>query len=89
MIDPPSIQLIATPDFQAQLRKLVKRYRNLRQDLHPSSMNFKMAIVQAIKSLAQPTLFSKSVSKIVIFKKAKAQATESFINEETTFAFYS
>jgi mRNA-degrading endonuclease RelE of RelBE toxin-antitoxin system len=35
MTDPPKIQLIATPDFQAQLRKLAKRYRNLRNDLQP------------------------------------------------------
>lgn len=35
MADLPPIQLLATPDFQAQLRKLAKRYRNLRNDLQP------------------------------------------------------
>jgi mRNA-degrading endonuclease RelE of RelBE toxin-antitoxin system len=35
MPEPPSIQIIATPDFQTQLRKLAKRYRNLRKDLQP------------------------------------------------------
>jgi mRNA-degrading endonuclease RelE of RelBE toxin-antitoxin system len=35
MTEMRSIQIMATPDFQAQLRKLAKRYRNLRQDLEP------------------------------------------------------
>lgn len=30
-----SIQLIFTPDFQTQLRRLTKRYRNVRADLQP------------------------------------------------------
>jgi mRNA-degrading endonuclease RelE of RelBE toxin-antitoxin system len=33
--EPPSIQILATPDFQVQLRQLSKRYRNLRKDLQP------------------------------------------------------
>jgi mRNA-degrading endonuclease RelE of RelBE toxin-antitoxin system len=35
MTETPSIRVIATPDFQTQLRKLAKRYRKLRQDLQP------------------------------------------------------
>lgn len=35
MTDAPSIQILATPDFQGQLRKLAKRYRNIRADLQP------------------------------------------------------
>jgi mRNA-degrading endonuclease RelE of RelBE toxin-antitoxin system len=30
-----SIQLIFTPDFQTQLRRLTKRYRQIRQDIQP------------------------------------------------------
>ncbi len=30
---PPPIQLLTAPDFQAQIRRLNKRYRNLRTDL--------------------------------------------------------
>jgi mRNA-degrading endonuclease RelE of RelBE toxin-antitoxin system len=33
MTEPTSIQVLATPDFQAQLRQLSKRYRSLRTDL--------------------------------------------------------
>ena len=33
MTDAPSIQILVTPDFQGQLRKLAKRYRNIRADL--------------------------------------------------------
>ena len=35
MTDAPSIQILVTPDFQGQLRKLAKRYRNIRSDLQP------------------------------------------------------
>lgn len=35
MTDAPSIQILFTPDFQGQLRKLSKRYRNIRTDLKP------------------------------------------------------
>jgi len=35
MTDAPSIQILFTPDFQGQLRKLAKRYRNIRSDLQP------------------------------------------------------
>jgi mRNA-degrading endonuclease RelE of RelBE toxin-antitoxin system len=35
MTDTPSIQILVTPDFQGQLRKLAKRYRNIRSDLQP------------------------------------------------------
>jgi hypothetical protein len=31
----PTIQIIASPDFQAQTRKLSKRYRSIRTDLQP------------------------------------------------------
>jgi len=33
MTDAPSIQILVTPDFQGQLRKLAKRYPNIRSDL--------------------------------------------------------
>jgi mRNA-degrading endonuclease RelE of RelBE toxin-antitoxin system len=33
MTDPLPIQVLATPDFQVQLRQLSKRYRSLRTDL--------------------------------------------------------
>lgn len=33
--DAPSIQILVTPDFQGQLRKLAKRYCNIRSDLQP------------------------------------------------------
>jgi mRNA-degrading endonuclease RelE of RelBE toxin-antitoxin system len=33
MTDPRPIQVLATPDFQVQLRQLSKRYRSLRTDL--------------------------------------------------------
>jgi mRNA-degrading endonuclease RelE of RelBE toxin-antitoxin system len=35
MTDDPSIQILVTPDFQGQLRKLAKRYRNIQADLQP------------------------------------------------------
>jgi mRNA-degrading endonuclease RelE of RelBE toxin-antitoxin system len=35
MTDAPSIQILVAPDFQGQLRKLAKRYRNIRSDLQP------------------------------------------------------
>jgi len=35
MTDTPSIQVLVTPDFHEQLRKLAKRYRNIRADLQP------------------------------------------------------
>lgn len=35
MTDAPSMQILVTPDFQGQLRKLAKRYRNIRSDLQP------------------------------------------------------
>ena len=35
MTEPPAISIIATPDFQAQLRRLAKRYRSLKTDLQP------------------------------------------------------
>lgn len=35
MPDAPSIQILVTPDFQGQLRKLAKRYRSIRSDLQP------------------------------------------------------
>ncbi len=35
MTDPRSIQILVTPDFQGQLRKLAKRYRSIRSDLQP------------------------------------------------------
>ena len=35
MPEPPSIQILFTPDFQGQLRKLAKRYRHIRSDLQP------------------------------------------------------
>jgi len=35
MTDTPSIQILVTPDFQGQLRKLAKRYHNIRADLQP------------------------------------------------------
>jgi hypothetical protein len=35
MSDAPSIQILVTPDFQGQLRKLAKRYRNIQSDLQP------------------------------------------------------
>jgi mRNA-degrading endonuclease RelE of RelBE toxin-antitoxin system len=35
MTDAPSVQILVTPDFQGQLRKLAKRYRNIRSDLQP------------------------------------------------------
>ena len=33
MTEPPKISIIATPDFQTQLRRLAKRYRSLQTDL--------------------------------------------------------
>lgn len=33
MTESPSIQILVTPDFQGQLRKLAKRYRSIRSDL--------------------------------------------------------
>ena len=35
MTEFPSIQILVTPDFQGQLRKLAKRYRIIRSDLQP------------------------------------------------------
>jgi len=35
MSDHGSIQILASPDFKSQLRKLAKRYRSLRLDLQP------------------------------------------------------
>lgn len=35
MSDSPAIQILVTPDFQGQLRKLAKRYRSIRADLQP------------------------------------------------------
>ncbi|PSR16895.1 addiction module antitoxin [filamentous cyanobacterium CCP3] len=35
MTDAPSVQILVTPDFQGQLRKLAKRYRSIRADLQP------------------------------------------------------
>ena len=35
MTDSPCIQVLVTPDFQGQLRKLAKRYRSIRADLQP------------------------------------------------------
>jgi mRNA-degrading endonuclease RelE of RelBE toxin-antitoxin system len=35
MTDPSPIQIIFSPDFQIKLRRLAKRYRNLRADLQP------------------------------------------------------
>jgi mRNA-degrading endonuclease RelE of RelBE toxin-antitoxin system len=35
MTEEPTIQILLTPDFQIQLRKLAKRYRNIRADLQP------------------------------------------------------
>ena len=33
MTEPITIQIIASPDFQAQTRKLEKRHRSIRHDL--------------------------------------------------------
>lgn len=35
MSESPSIQILVTPDFQEQLRKLAKRYCSIRSDLQP------------------------------------------------------
>jgi hypothetical protein len=35
MTESSPIELIFTPDFQAQLRRLTKRYRHVRADLQP------------------------------------------------------
>ena len=35
MTEPTVIQIIVSPDFQAQTRKLGKRYRSIRTDLQP------------------------------------------------------
>ena len=35
MTDAPSVKILVIPDFQGQLRKLAKRYRNIRADLQP------------------------------------------------------
>ena len=35
MTEPITIQIIASPDFQAQTRRLEKRYRSIRYDLQP------------------------------------------------------
>ncbi|MBW4653155.1 MAG: type II toxin-antitoxin system RelE/ParE family toxin [Kaiparowitsia implicata GSE-PSE-MK54-09C] len=35
MTDAPSMQILVTSDFQGQLRRLAKRYRNIRSDLQP------------------------------------------------------
>jgi mRNA-degrading endonuclease RelE of RelBE toxin-antitoxin system len=35
MSESPAIQILVTPDFQGQLRKLAKRYRSIRTDLQP------------------------------------------------------
>lgn len=35
MTEPTAIQIIVSPDFQAQTRKLGKRYRSIRSDLKP------------------------------------------------------
>jgi uncharacterized protein YuzE len=35
MPDAPAIQILVTPDFQGQLRKLAKRHRSIRSDLQP------------------------------------------------------
>jgi hypothetical protein len=89
MTDASSIQILVTPDFQGQLRKLAKRYRSSGLIYNRCSMTSKVVTVLAIKFLVRPTLSTKSGSKIAAFKKIKVQTMGSFINCETKSAFYS
>lgn len=87
MTDSPSIQILVTPDFQGQLRKLAKRYRNIRSDLQPLFDDLESGKCPGDQiSGTTYTVFKVRVKNSDI-QKGKVQAIESFTNCETTSAF--
>jgi mRNA-degrading endonuclease RelE of RelBE toxin-antitoxin system len=92
MTDPPPIQLIATPDFQTQLRKLAKRYRNLRNDLHPLLDDLESGNCPGDQIAGTTyTVFKVRVknSDIQKGKSAGYRVIYERKNNKTTFVFYS
>jgi mRNA-degrading endonuclease RelE of RelBE toxin-antitoxin system len=93
MTDAPSIQILVTPDFQGQLRKLAKRYRNIRSDLQPLFDDLESGncpgdqIFGTTYTVFKVRVKNSDIQKGKRFKKAKVQAIESFTNCETTSAF--
>jgi mRNA-degrading endonuclease RelE of RelBE toxin-antitoxin system len=92
MTDPPPIQLIATPDFQTQLRKLAKRYRNLRNDLQPLLDDLESGNCPGDQIAGTTyTVFKVRVknSDIQKGKSAGYRVIYERKNNKTTFVFYS
>jgi hypothetical protein len=87
MTESPSIQILVTPDFQGQLRKLAKRYRSIRSDLQPLFDDLESGNCPGDQISGTTIPFSKSVPKTVTFKKANVRAIGSFTNCETKSAF--
>jgi len=85
--EPLPIQIALTPRFKRDLRELAKRYRSIRSDIqplfvaisNPYSSNCKQVKFLEIELLELNIRFSKLGSKIVIFKREKVEAIESFI----------
>ena len=87
MTESPSIQILVTPDFQGQLRKLARRYRSIRSDLQPLFDDLESGNCPGDQISGTTIPFSKSVPKTVTFKKANVRAIGSFTNCETKSAF--